>query len=696
MTTAVVTTWPLATALGRAVPTPWWNCLGNGCEDEFLCVWIVTTLGNRLLTAPRELFEGGILWPLKHTLAFSETMLSTVALTAPVTWITGNAVLAYDLYYLATVALSVLGTFLLLREITGDPRAALPAALLFGLAGERWLDRGHLAKLSVQWVPFVCWTWIRFLDRPTIGRAAALGATLLANLHAGVYQGLLVPLLLVPWAALLALARRWSWCRWTASLLVLGATFAIGLVGYWPFAVVRNEFSFTTGGGTTEVPGGWAWYLGAFAEPHAYLARLAAPGRAIVAATPLPALALLAAGLVAAARRPRVPAPQASDVHLVAMAAFTLAAAAVSVHTERLGAAGPLVEALFMLPGLDGLRGRSRITVLVTFGGAVLLGIALASILRRVRRGLPAALLAGLVAVAVVVDTRVLKEPAPLSWLPGKADLPPALALAVQTDPHGGLLHLPYGHWASETIYMMWALHHDRPLMNGYTAVMPRFGPIIRELPSAEARRALADAGVTHVLIHTKGRIGLAVRTILTRLRDSRDVRQLAMGDDILVTIDRPPDGPAPLVGRPLPRDGWRLDASDPDASRAADGDVRTHWIAHAIDRPTFLRVDLGTVHPVTGLRLAFGPHLRDYPHAWEAWGSLDGAQWERLAGANPTEPPFASYRLDHHAIVLDLALPETSVRFLELRVPALRPLSLFDGHGDGNWGVHELEVFGP
>src|SRR5437762_8293139 len=85
---AVVQTWPLATALGRAVPSSQWQCLGRGCEDEFLCVWIVSALAKRLVHDPLHLFEGGILFPLKHTLAYSETMLSAVATSAPITWLT--------------------------------------------------------------------------------------------------------------------------------------------------------------------------------------------------------------------------------------------------------------------------------------------------------------------------------------------------------------------------------------------------------------------------------------------------------------------------------------------------------------------------------------------------------------------------------------------------------------------------------
>jgi hypothetical protein len=149
-----------------------------------------------------------------------------------------------------------------------------------------------------------------------------------------------------------------------------------------------------------------------------------------------------------------------------------------------------------------------------------------------------------------------------------------------------------------------------------------------------------------------------------------------------------------PVDGRPLPRETWRLEASDPDAARAADGDTTTHWTAATIDRETFLRVDLGAEHDVTGVRLELGPHIREYPHAWELRGSRDGASWTVLGHEQPTRPPFASYRRDHRAIALDLPMTPASVRILELRVPPQPFLSIFGSHGGGTWGVHELVVF--
>jgi hypothetical protein len=690
---AVVWTWPLATALRSAVPTNRWHCLGSGCEDEFLCVWIVTALGQRLLEAPLELFEGGILLPLRHTLAFSETMLTAVALTAPFTWLTGEHVLAYNLYYLSTVALAVLGTYLIVRDATGDHRAALVAGLFFGLAGERWVDRGHLAKQSVQWIPFVCWTLMRFVDRPSVARGAGLAGATLANLHAGVYQGLALPVLLVPWAGVLAASRQRPLPRWVAGSAIVAAALAVGLILYWPFVVVREEQSFVTGG-FVEITGGWTWYTAAFRHPIAYLRRLADPDRTAVAMSPLPVLALAAVAVLGLRRGAEAAIPPLARAHLVAALAFMAFTAAVTVKEERLGPLGPLLRALFGLPGLDGLRGRSRFALFVSFGGALVLGIALAAMRRRLRgRAARVALVASAVAL-VLADTRTLHESTPLTWLPAEQDVPPAVVQAARGPRSDGLLHIPYGHWASDTLYMMWAIHHRHPLMNGYTAIMPRFGPVVRQLPTPASLRALADAGVTHVLVHPRGTIGWGA-TMVQRIRETPELSQATIGDTLLVTLPPPRPAPPPPAGRPLARDGWRLEASDPGATLAVDGDLATHWTAATFDRPTFLRVDLGREERVTGVRLRLAMHLREYPHAWEAWGSTDGAAWTRLGGEALTPPPFASYRRDHRAIEVDLPMPPAGVRWLEIRVPPEKTFAVFDRHGQGTWGVHELEVLG-
>jgi hypothetical protein len=182
---------------------------------------------------------------------------------------------------------------------------------------------------------------------------------------------------------------------------------------------------------------------------------------------------------------------------------------------------------------------------------------------------------------------------------------------------------------------------------------------------------------------------------MMRRILAAPDLTRETLGNTVLVQLGRGA-APAPLAGSPLPRDGWRVEASDPGAELVVDGDLATHWTAPIVDHASFLRVDLGKEQRVMGVRLRLGMHFREYPEAWEVWGSSDGVAWDRLGGSRPTMPPFASYLRDHRAVDLDLPLRPADVRLLEVRVPAENALVFLVGHGRGTWGVHELDILGP
>jgi hypothetical protein len=78
---------------------------------------------------------------------------------------------------------------LFVREISGNPRAAFVAGLLFAFAPYRFPQSSHLQVLSSQWMPFALYGFRRFFDsidaqnarggrwRPLIGRGGGARRT---------------------------------------------------------------------------------------------------------------------------------------------------------------------------------------------------------------------------------------------------------------------------------------------------------------------------------------------------------------------------------------------------------------------------------------------------------------------------------------------------------------------------------------
>ena len=181
---AVAFTWPLAAGLTRDIP---WD-LG----DSLLNAWILAWDADRLLRflagdvgAMRNFWNANIFYPEPLTLAYSEHLFAQAVQIFPVYALTGNVILSYNLLFLSTFALSGLGMFLFVREITGSSRAGLAAGLIYAFAPYRLPQFSHLQVISSQWMPFVLFGLRRYFAtrriRPLIGAGAALVAQNLSN-----------------------------------------------------------------------------------------------------------------------------------------------------------------------------------------------------------------------------------------------------------------------------------------------------------------------------------------------------------------------------------------------------------------------------------------------------------------------------------------------------------------------------------
>ncbi len=187
-------TWPLTLGLGRDVA---WD-LGDSLLNMWILAWDAEAMQAIVtgdLSRIRTFFDANIFYPEPRTLAYSEHLFAQAVQIFPIYLATGNPILCYNLLFLSTFVLCGLGTFLLVRELTGNAGAAFLAGLLFAFAPYRFAQASHLQVLSVQWMPFVLYGFRRYFAtgrrRALVGAAAALVAQ---NLSCGYYLLYFAPL----------------------------------------------------------------------------------------------------------------------------------------------------------------------------------------------------------------------------------------------------------------------------------------------------------------------------------------------------------------------------------------------------------------------------------------------------------------------------------------------------------------------
>lgn len=99
-------------------------------------------------------WQANIFHPAPYALAYSEHLFTEVVMALPVWLATHNVILAYNAVFLASMALSGLGMFLLVRQLTGSAIASFLAGLAFAFLPYRLSQIPHIQVMSSEWVPW--------------------------------------------------------------------------------------------------------------------------------------------------------------------------------------------------------------------------------------------------------------------------------------------------------------------------------------------------------------------------------------------------------------------------------------------------------------------------------------------------------------------------------------------------------------
>ena len=137
--------------------------------DSLLNMWILAWGAEhvpRLLTGAmswQAFWNANIFHPEPLALTFSEHLFGQTLQILPIYWLTGNVILCYNLLFISTFALSAFGTYLLVRDLTGNRRAAFVAGLVYGFLPYRIASVPHVQVMSSQWMPFALYGLNRFV-----------------------------------------------------------------------------------------------------------------------------------------------------------------------------------------------------------------------------------------------------------------------------------------------------------------------------------------------------------------------------------------------------------------------------------------------------------------------------------------------------------------------------------------------------
>ena len=474
--------------------------------DTDLFLWTLSWDAHAIVRQPLAIFDANIFAPLHRTLAYSEHLIGSGILAAPVLALTHNPVLAMNLVALLSCVLCGLGTFQLARRAGAEPAGAMLAGLIFAFAPPRFLRLDQIFLTTIQWVPFSLAYLHAYLDggnkRDLRLAAAFFTLQALTSGHGTVFLAFAAALLC---GYHLSLGRPLAIGKRVRDLGVAGALL-LAPVALMAVAYVRVQGEM----GLKRTLADWvvtrpASFLASPSYVHAFLLSRLFPGAEINGAANaylfpgyIPLL-LAGAALVAGAR-------SGSSVRQSSVGVYALLV--LSCVWLAVGPPFGLWPLVYWLPGLNFIRVASRFMLPAMLGLSVLSGLGFDWLTRHLRE--PTRLGAAIAVGALLVAEFAV----PLTTTPYAVVTPPADRwLARQAMPFTvAEVPLPplsrvYEFEKRQAEFMLHSTEHWQKTVHGWSGLQPpahlALYDRLTRFPDDDSLRALAEFHVDYLVVHT-------------------------------------------------------------------------------------------------------------------------------------------------------------------------------------------------
>jgi hypothetical protein len=512
---SVLHTWPLArnpAALSL-----------NDNADAMLNEWILAWVVHQLPRDPMHLFDGNIFHPAKGALAFSEPLILPAVMAAPVLWLSGSPVLAYNLLLLAGFTLTGLAAYAVALSWTQDRPSALVAGSLFAFNTHTLTRMAHLQAIHAYGLPLALLFADRLIREPRVSAALGLAAAMTATVYT---SGYLVVFAVIAIAVALFI-RVAEWSRHPRAVLggfALAA--AITAVVALPVAMAYRRAA-TEQGMVRSIENVRQFS----ATPQGYLA---ATGRvhsstwsARFLRNPVDTffpgvIAMVLTGVsVWRAVRTRTQVSRVLMLCGIGLTGFVLS----------LGVRTPVYGWLYAsFPPMQSLRAAARFGNLFLLAVAILAAVGCAALRHTSSRRR----LTGPATLAAVLLVNIEALRAPIDYQPFEG-IPRIYHLLASEPGPVVLAETPFypAHAAFQNgVYVLNSTAHWRPLMNGYSGYTPasyrRVAWTFWNFPREGSIQAMREAGVTHFTVHPE-RYGSRVEQTIEQLSRRPDVELLAI-----------------------------------------------------------------------------------------------------------------------------------------------------------------------
>jgi len=713
------TTWLVAfgfVALSLAINAPLLprlsDSLPGNLGDPMLNAWILGWVSDAIVAHPWDLWDAPIFHPHPNTLAYSEHLLGVAVFVAPIYWLTGNAILTYNVAFLAGYAFAGFAMFVLVRRLTGRTDAAIVAGALF--ACSPYLTSSQVARvqmLTCGWSALTLAALHAFVEsgqqRALVAFIACWTLQTLSNMYLGVFLALPIGIVVVH-----AMTRRQP----RLSSARLGYIVAGGLVLVILLAPVllvydrvQDEMGFAHGldivqrysADVRSYLSVWIDRQPALLWPEISADRALYPGAAV--------LLLVGWGLWAAARL-RIDGALRSTGGLylvIALAAFALSLGPTpSAWQQPIGIGSPYAALLDLVPGFDGFRAPARFALPVLLALAVLSGVAIAAlaVLAPARRR---AVIAAVLALSLWESRRTFPW---VATVPAEDPSTTAAYTWLADQPAGPVLKLPItthfqaqrpDQGASVTLrYQLAALRHRKPLINGSSGFVSPFVTLFQGAASPlttldtvdDALRIVRSIGGRYLVVHlheyrndARGHIAEVLQHMREDAEQVDSVRDF--GSTLVLTLTAAPPARPPARAEVLPATLFELSVShNPDRlPHLVDGNPDSRWTGPQHGH-TWLEVQLRRARAVSGVKLALLPYaIGDYPHRLRVIGTDAG-------GAEVVLFDDAAVTVTAMSAIFEPAAPGVRISWPPMVLSRIR-IEQHGIAGDRQWSVFELQV---